>query len=163
FKATVGVDDEVGTLGSVDFQVYADASKIYDSGVMTGASASNDVDVSIAGANQLRLVVTDGGDGVDYDHADWALARVECGGTANPTGLQLTVGSTSSATPFTRTVIVGSSNSLSAASPQTLNGTSYQFSSWSDGGAQTHNVTAPANPATYTATYSGGTDTTPPT
>jgi len=29
----------------------------------------------------------------------------------------------------------------------------YQFSSWSDGGAPTHNVTAPTGPATYTATY----------
>ena len=31
--------------------------------------------------------------------------------------------------------------------------TSYGFSSWSDGGAQVHNVTAPASAATYTATY----------
>jgi NPCBM/NEW2 domain-containing protein len=75
---------------------------------------------------------------------------------SSPAGLQLAVGGTSSTTPFTRTVIVGSLNSLSAPSPQTLGGTSYTFSSWSDGGGQTHNITAPASAATYTATYAAG-------
>ena len=71
----------------------------------------------------------------------------------SPTGLQLAVGSQSGAAPFTRTVIVGSSNSLSAISPQTQNGRIWTFGSWSDGGAQTHTVTAPAAGATYTATF----------
>jgi glucose/arabinose dehydrogenase len=72
---------------------------------------------------------------------------------SSPSGLQLSVNGVSSATPFTRTVIVGSSNSVSAISPQTLNGTSYSFGSWSDGGAQTHNIVAPASAATLTAAY----------
>jgi hypothetical protein len=72
---------------------------------------------------------------------------------SQPSGLQLAVNAGSSTTPFTRTVIVGSTNSISATSPQSLGGTSYQFSSWSDAGAQTHNVVAPASPLTYTATY----------
>ena len=42
---------------------------------------------------------------------------------------------------------------MSAPSPQVLGGTSYAFASWSDGGAQTHNVTAGPEPATLTATY----------
>ena len=50
-------------------------------------------------------------------------------------------------------MIVGSSNSVSATSPQTLGGSSYGFQSWSDGGAQTHHITAPATATTYTATY----------
>ena len=49
----MGVDDEVGTQGSVVFQVYADATKVYDSGAMTGATATQGVDVSVAGANEL--------------------------------------------------------------------------------------------------------------
>jgi uncharacterized repeat protein (TIGR01451 family) len=71
---------------------------------------------------------------------------------SSPTGLQLTVGSTSSTTQFTRTVIEGSTNSVSAPSPQTLGGTTYTFASWSDGGAAAHNIVASAA-ATYTATY----------
>jgi hypothetical protein len=233
---------------------------------MTGASATAQVDVAIPAAGTLRLVVTDGGDNINYDHGDWADARIECGGGGNqpptpvidtpaagltwkvgdtisftghatdpeqgnlpasalswrlliqhcpsnchshtvqswpgvagasfaapdheypsyldleltatdsggvsqtvvrrldpqtvvltfastPSGLQLSVNAASQATPFTRTVIVGSSNSISAPSPQISGGSTYAFSSWSDGGAQSHNITAPATPATYTATY----------
>jgi hypothetical protein len=72
---------------------------------------------------------------------------------SNPSGLQIVVGSSSAATPFTRTVIIGSTNSVSAKTPQSLNGAVYVFSSWSDAGAATHNIVAPAAPATYTATY----------
>jgi glucose/arabinose dehydrogenase len=70
-----------------------------------------------------------------------------------PSGLQLDVGPASVTTPATRPAIVGSSNSVSAPSPQTVGGTRYAFESWSDGGAATHNIVAPAAPATYTATY----------
>ena len=47
---------------------------------MTGTSATQTIDVSVAGAGELRLVVTDGGNDRNYDHADWALARIECSG-----------------------------------------------------------------------------------
>jgi hypothetical protein len=76
-----------------------------------------------------------------------------------PAGLQATLGSASATAPFTKTVIVGSSNSISAPSPQTLSGLTYTFASWSDAGAQTHNVTAPATATTYTATFTAGTPT----
>ncbi len=69
-----------------------------------------------------------------------------------PSGLSLTVGGVSTTTPFTRTVIVSSRNTIAATSPQVLGGTSYQFLSWSDSGTQTHDVT-PASSITYTATY----------
>jgi hypothetical protein len=72
---------------------------------------------------------------------------------SDPSGLQLTVGSSSGTTPFTRTVIAGSKNSVSAPSPQSLAGNSYEFASWSDGGAQSHDIVAPDSAATYTATY----------
>jgi PKD repeat protein len=71
-----------------------------------------------------------------------------------PAGLTLAVGSSSGATPFSRTVIVGSNNSVSAPATGTLGTSSYEFVSWSDGGAATHNVTAPAGGASYVATYS---------
>ncbi len=73
--------------------------------------------------------------------------------SSSPSGLQLSVGSASQTTPFTRTVIVGSSNSISAPSPQGLSGSLYVFSSWSDGGAASHNLVAPAAAASFGATY----------
>ena len=85
FKASVGVDDEVGANGSIVFQVYADATKIFDSGVMTGATATQSVDVPLGSAAQLRLVVTNGGDNINYDHGDWADARMDCGSGGDTT------------------------------------------------------------------------------
>ncbi len=70
-----------------------------------------------------------------------------------PAGLQATLGSRTAATPFTATVIVGGRTGLSAPSPQTSGGLVHDFASWSDGGAQTHQVTVGATPVTYTATY----------
>jgi glucose/arabinose dehydrogenase len=70
-----------------------------------------------------------------------------------PGGLKLAVNGTQSTATFTRTVIVGSTNTVSAISPQPKGGKSYTFVSWSDGGAQTHTIVAPTTAATYTARF----------
>ena len=72
FRSDIGVDDEVASSGTVVFQVYADGAKLYDSGVMNGASATKTVDIDVSGKNELQLVVADAGDGISSDHADWA-------------------------------------------------------------------------------------------
>ncbi|MWV43991.1 hypothetical protein GRF59_10125 [Paenibacillus sp. HJL G12] len=77
FRSEVGVDDEVGANSTVVFQVWADGSKIFDSGVMNNASAAQAIDVSVAGVNELVLTVTDAGDGINSDHADWSDARLQ--------------------------------------------------------------------------------------
>jgi glucose/arabinose dehydrogenase/PKD repeat protein len=102
---------------------------------------------------ELTLTATDSGGSSTSQTVRLDPRTVDLTFLCNPSGLQLTVGSTSSVTPFTRRVIVGSANSMSAPTPQTLGGTSYSFGSWSDGGAQTHTITAPAAATTYTATY----------
>ncbi len=79
----IGVDDEVGDNGSVVFQVFLDGVKAYDSGILRGTDPRASVNVSLAGKSELKLVVTDAGDGKGYDHADWAGARVTgCDGPA---------------------------------------------------------------------------------
>jgi hypothetical protein len=72
----IGVDDEEGGAGSVRFQVYLDGVLAYDSGTMRGGQAAKQIDIDVRGKNQLRLVVTDAGDGNTSDHADWANARL---------------------------------------------------------------------------------------
>jgi glucose/arabinose dehydrogenase/PKD repeat protein len=272
FLADVGIDDDRDPHaiadghpdGSVTFQVWADGTKLAETPVLTSATSRQPLSADLAGKSELRLVVTDGGDGNTHDHADWGGARIFClvgpqatisspgtgtrwkvadtisfagsatdpqdgtlsasalswtialhhcatptschehtlqtftgvssgsfpapdhgypsylevrltatdsdgnRGTAvrrldpltvdlsfatQPTGLQLAVGDTTQATPFTRTVIIGSTNSLSAPTPQVLSGYSYVFSSWSDGGARSHEISAGSTAATYTATY----------
>jgi uncharacterized repeat protein (TIGR01451 family) len=100
---------------------------------------------------ELRLTATDAGGLTDTETLRLDPRTVELSFQSSPSGLQLTVGSSSSTTPFTRTVIEGSNNSISAP-PQTVGGTNYEWVSWSDGGAQSHNITASAA-AAYTATY----------
>ncbi len=67
--------------------------------------------------------------------------------------LQLAVDALAAAAPFSRTVIVGSTNSLSAPTTQTLGVGTYAFTSWSDGQAATHDITAPAVNSAWTANY----------
>jgi hypothetical protein len=76
FHSDIGVDDEVGNNGSVIFQVYVDGVKKFDSGLMTGSSPTQNVDLDLTNASTLRLVVTDGGNGNAFDHADWANAAI---------------------------------------------------------------------------------------
>jgi PKD repeat protein len=101
---------------------------------------------------ELRLTVTDTSGLQDTASVLLEPETVDLSFQSDPAGLQLAFNSGNATTPFDRTVIIGSNNSLSASSPQTLGGTSYEFDSWSDGGAQSHNITANAS-VTYTATY----------
>lgn len=101
---------------------------------------------------ELRLTVTDPGGLQSSTSVTIQPQTVALTFQSNPAGLQLTMNAASTATPFTRTVIVGSANTVSASSPQTQSGT-YHFTSWSDGGAQSHSIVAPAAPTAYTATY----------
>ena len=67
----------------------------------------------------------------------------------SPAGLQVVFGGQAGKPPLTRTVAVGSSFSIQAPSPQG----GYVFDSWSEGGAQQHDVTAGATDVTYTANF----------
>jgi len=72
----------------------------------------------------------------------------------NPSGRQITVDGANYTAPQAFSWTVGSSHSIATASPQSgTAGTQYIFGLWSDGGAQTHNVTAPGSSTTYTASF----------
>ncbi|THF67631.1 hypothetical protein E7T06_20240, partial [Deinococcus sp. Arct2-2] len=97
FAAQVGLDDEVGDRGSVVFQVWnGTASKLHDSGTLRGIDPAKPVTVNVTGVQNLRLVVTNNSDGVSYDHADWADARLACEGDstapAAPSALNASAG-----------------------------------------------------------------------
>ncbi len=82
FLASVGVDD--GALnhpGSIDFTIYGDSKKLWKSGIMKSGEPAQSVDIDLTGVGQLLLLVGDAGDGIDYDHADWANARFVVTGT----------------------------------------------------------------------------------
>ena len=76
FLADVGVDDEESIHGEADCQVLADGRLIFDSGVLSFDSATVKVSLDVSGVQRLSLVVRPGAGTIDYDHADWAGARV---------------------------------------------------------------------------------------
>jgi hypothetical protein len=74
--------------------------------------------------------------------------------TTSPAGLQVVVDSTTYTAPRTFSWTAGSSHTLSLSSPQSgVSGTRYPYSSWSDGGAQSHSITVPSSATTYTANF----------
>ncbi|MFI7639188.1 LamG-like jellyroll fold domain-containing protein [Nonomuraea sp. NPDC049400] len=120
----------------------------------TGASGSFQApDHDYPSHLELRLTVTDTQGLTDTKSVVLQPRTVNLTFQSSPPGLQVGFNSEQTTTPFTRTVIVGSGNSISAPSPQTSSGQSYSFGSWSDGGAASHNVVAPATATTYTATF----------
>ncbi|MBN1844213.1 MAG: NPCBM/NEW2 domain-containing protein [Sedimentisphaerales bacterium] len=82
FFAQVGVDDETAGKGSVRFKIYGDGRKLFDSGPVKGREPARPVELALAGVRQLVLVAAEAGDGIPYDHADWANAYIEYTGAA---------------------------------------------------------------------------------
>ncbi len=76
FEAEVGIQDQGNTEGSVVFQVFVDDVQCFDSGILRGGDAPKPVSVKTEGAQILRLVVTDAGDGISCDCANWANCRL---------------------------------------------------------------------------------------
>lgn len=77
FTSFVGVDRQMyGSIGSVTFQVFVDGEKQFDSGLMQSKDPQKFIEVNISGAKELKLVVTDGGNGNGSDHATWGDAKL---------------------------------------------------------------------------------------
>lgn len=79
FSAKVGVDDEVARnpASSVEFQMIGDDKLLWQSGVMKAGDRAKACQVDLKNVQNVLLKVTDAGDGINYDHADWADARFE--------------------------------------------------------------------------------------
>ena len=74
FHAQVGL--QKGRGGSVRFFVFVDDKRVFESGMMRRNQGPKTVDVDLTGATDLRLVVDDGGNNKNADHANWADAYV---------------------------------------------------------------------------------------
>jgi len=61
FSASVGVDDETGKKGSVEFSIIGDGKVFWKSGVMKGGQTPQKVDLNINGVKILMLRVGDAG------------------------------------------------------------------------------------------------------
>ncbi|MGH3655080.1 MAG: protein kinase domain-containing protein [Micromonosporaceae bacterium] len=80
FKAVIGIDaaSEGPGGGTVIFQVHVDGQVAYDSGVVTREAQPKPIQVEVAGAEAVDLIVADAGDGNTWDISDWADAQLVC-------------------------------------------------------------------------------------
>jgi alpha-galactosidase len=76
FHSFVGVDDESGEKASVEFFVLADGWILWHSGLMHYGDPPRQVKLDVSGVKKLGLYVSDGGDGIGWDHADWLDAQI---------------------------------------------------------------------------------------
>jgi plastocyanin len=102
---------------------------------------------------QIRLTATDTGGRQSTATLLLEPETVDVTLGSDPAGLALELNGVASTAPFTTPAIIGSTSTIRAPSPQTVGGTSYEFSAWSDGGAATHDVSTGETATTLTATF----------
>jgi hypothetical protein len=133
-----------------------------------GDSGSPVVEANTNAAVALNFAGTQAGDGIGIPIGTVlsALQVSLCGNissgsssvpttvTTSPSGQQISVDGTTLVAPQVFNWPAGSSHTLGVPSPQSVGtGTRYLFSSWNDGGTQTHSITAPTTSSTYTASF----------
>ncbi|HPZ09723.1 MAG TPA: NPCBM/NEW2 domain-containing protein, partial [Candidatus Eremiobacteraeota bacterium] len=76
FKSDLGIGQECGTGGSVIFKVILDKKEVYVSPLVRGWQDPLHIEIPLSGKDLMELVVTDGGDGLDWDHAIWGNGKL---------------------------------------------------------------------------------------
>jgi len=71
FTADYGVDSDAGSKASVIFSVVGDNRILFTSSVVKKADLPQRIDLPVKGIQTLELLVSDAGDGISDDHADW--------------------------------------------------------------------------------------------
>jgi hypothetical protein len=104
---------------------------------------------------ELILTATDSAGVSASTSVDLEAQTVDLTFVTAPAGLEITVNELTVVPGTPVTLIVGSVASVGTPSPQDVGGQPWTFQSWSDGGAQAHDIVAPASATTYTATFSG--------
>ncbi|MGE5610765.1 MAG: NPCBM/NEW2 domain-containing protein, partial [Bacillota bacterium] len=83
FQALVGVDAAASNdRALLEFSIYGDGKELWRSGPCKLNQPPRPCDIPLKGINTLSLFVTDAGNGIDFDHADWADAKITFTGTA---------------------------------------------------------------------------------
>ncbi len=77
FQTDIGIQWQGGqNTASAIFQIFVDDKKVFDSGIVRENDPPRQVSVSVEGAEELRLVAGDAGDGITCDCTNWADARL---------------------------------------------------------------------------------------
>ena len=161
FRGTAS-DPEDGTLSSSRFTWWVDfhhEDHVHphlpeDSGSRTGEFAAPTAgEVSADVWFRIYLRVRDG-DGLTHTtYRDVVPRTADITLASDVPGIKLVLDGQPVGAPYTTTGVTGVVRNLGAPSPQTVDGRTYEFVSWSDGGGASHSVSTPAAATTYTASY----------
>jgi len=114
-------------------------------------SGNNAGDLSSTSANPTTVTM-------NHDEtvtANFVVNDVAITINTSPAGLLVSVdGGTAQTAPLNESWQVGSNHTIATSSPQGASGTRYTWTSWSDSGAISHQITVPSSAATYTANFS---------
>jgi hypothetical protein len=153
-----------GYTGTVHFASSDSTAVLPADYTFTGAGAGQDngshtfsATLNTVGSNQI-LTASDGARSLSGSQSHinvTAPPTVAVTIATSPSGLQVSLdGGAPQAAPITLNWVPGSAHTIATSSPQSGGaGTQYVWSSWSDGGAISHGVTAPSTATTYTATF----------
>jgi glucose/arabinose dehydrogenase len=100
----------------------------------------------------LRVQDSDGN--VDTAYTEIFPIKAQMTFTSVPAGRSISLdGQEPRVTPFTITGVAGIERQIGVTSPQVTAETTYAYSSWSDGGTQTHGISTPDHDSTFTVTF----------
>jgi hypothetical protein len=120
------------------------------------ASGPNPFQVAVGdldGDGKPELAIAEGTSGLKLIERQQPLLIMTNTVQTSPSELSFAVDGIPYTGPQTFPWVSGSSHIISTDSPQGSGGTRRVFSNWSDGGAMSHSVTAPASPTIYTANF----------
>lgn len=80
----VGADDRNDYAMDMAFKILADGDVIWTSNIMRKGMPAQPFNVDLKGKQQIVLMVTEAGDGIMYDHADWLEVKIETSGEVIP-------------------------------------------------------------------------------
>lgn len=121
----------------------ADVFTIADTGPYTNADVFYRIELTVEDSQGLTTTVVRD---IQPRTSTVTLATNVPGATLNLDGQPQGV-------PYTFVGVEGFKRLLEAPATQTVNGTTYEFVSWSDAGARSHEIATPVADTTYTATY----------
>ncbi len=102
---------------------------------------------------RINLTVTDTNDNQQSVSADVQPRTSVLSFTTVPAGLNISLDGQSLTTSTSVVAVAGMSRTMGVPSPQFKAGTNFPFVMWSDGGAQSHNLTVPDTNTSYTASF----------
>ncbi len=102
---------------------------------------------------RLYCIVHDSQGAIDSSYVDIIPRLSNITINTNPAGLQVTIDGQPQTSPYTTPSVEGIIRSVGVLSPQTLGGTNYTFSNWTNAGSQTQTFGTPVNDTSFTANF----------